>query len=97
MLRAISSSSRTLLAGPVVEPRGFVDPNGATGLLAKLQNRAVDAALTELDTYAGQDSAVAQAVKRAIRRAIGSAVHRETRRKPVLQITVLDVDTPVGQ
>jgi ribonuclease J len=92
---AISSATRTLLAGPILETRGFVDPNGSTGLLAKLQDRAIDAALTELDTFAGEDSAVAQAVKRAIRRAIGSTVHRDTRRKPVLQITVLDTDTPV--
>jgi hypothetical protein len=79
----------------VLESRGFVDPNGATGLLAKLQNRAIDAALTELDTFTGENATVAQAVKRAVRRAVGSSVHRDTRRKPVLQITVLDVDTPV--
>ena len=90
---AISSANRTLIAGPVVEPRGFVDPNGSTGLLAKLQNRAIDAALTELDAFTGEDASVAQAVKRAIRRSIGSTVHRETRRKPVLQITVLDADS----
>ncbi len=92
---AISSANRTLIAGPVVEPRGFVDPNGSTGLLAKLQNRAIDSALTELDAFIGEDASVAQAVKRAIRRSIGSTVHRETRRKPVLQITVLDADSPV--
>ena len=91
---AISSTNRALVAGPVLETRGFVDPNGSTGLLAKLQNRALDAALTELDTFTGEDATVAQAVKRAIRRGIGSSVHRDTRRKPVLQISVLDIDTP---
>ena len=62
-------------------------------LLGRVLHRAV--ALTELDAFAGEDAAVAQAVKRAIRRLIGSTVHRETRRKPVLQITVLDADSPV--
>lgn len=92
----ISSAQRTVLAGPVLETRGFVDPEGSTGLLAKLQDRAIDAALAELDTFTGDDAAVTRAVKRSIRRAIGSTVHRETRRKPVLQITVIDVDTPDG-
>ncbi len=89
---AISASARTLVAGPDIAPRGFVDPLASPALLEKLRSRSLEAARTELDEFDGERSLVVAAVRKAVRRTIGSTVNRETRRKPVLQIIVLDID-----
>lgn len=90
---AVSSKARTVVAEPEVAVRGFVDTTASPALLEKLRERALDAARTELDVIDGSDAAVTTGIRRAVRRAVGSTVHRETRRKPVLQIEVLDIDS----
>jgi ribonuclease J len=83
----VDIKTRTLISGPVVATRGWVERDDSPELVAAVTKR-VKADLTAL--LSGKDKVDKSSIERTVRRAAGSTVNDVTRRRPMIVPVVLE-------